>query len=452
MVDVEFLGFINDNRLFNPTDKVLLAVSGGVDSVVMAELFHRSGQPFAIAHVNFGLRGAESDADAVFVQNKADDYGVPFHLTCFDTAAVASARGVSIQMAARELRYVWFAQLLQENSYAYVATAHHQNDVLETLLLNLTRGTGLAGLHGISVRQNQVVRPLLFATRDKLAAYAKEHSLLYREDSSNADDKYARNRIRHHVVPVLNELNPGLWQTLPRTVERLRAAETLMRAEIDRSWQAIAEPHGEGTLLPIAKLLVLSELAFRLSEWLKPFGFVDEQIRQLVKALTQPSGLVIQSTTHRVVHERSGFLLAPLPVGINYKITLTDWPTEVVEVEGNFMLTTEVFDKPADFRLPIDSNIACLDADQLTFPLTVRSWKQGDKLRPLGLNGHKLVSDLLNDLKVSLTEREETAVLLSGDKIAWVIGRRIAHSFRITTKTRRIGRFIWQVKSSKVHL
>lgn len=444
MVEREFLAFINDNRLFGPADNVLLAVSGGLDSMVMAELFHRIEQPFAIAHVNFSLRGAESDADADFVKNKADSYGVPFHLIRFDTSAVAQERGISIQMAARELRYDWFAQLLQENEYASVATAHHQNDVLETLLLNLTRGTGLAGLHGISIRQNDIIRPQLFATRDRLAEYANEQQLTYREDSSNADDKYARNRIRHHVVPVLTDLNPGLWQTLPRTVERLRAAETLMRTELDRSWQAIAEPHGAGTLLPTTKLLALSEPAFRLMEWLKPFGFTTDQATQITETLTKPVGQVFLSTTHRITHERTGLLLEPLQIQTNYEIVLTDRPNAPIDVAGRFTLTVDVFDKPVDFRLPTDPNMACFDADRLTFPLTIRPWQPGDRFRPLGLNGQKLVSDLLNDLKLTRTEREQTAVLLSGDEIAWVIGRRIDHRFRITNQTSRIGRCIWR--------
>lgn len=440
MFEREFLGFINDNHLFNPTDRVLLAVSGGIDSVVMADLFHRIGQPFAIAHVNFGLRGAESGADAVFVQNKAESYEVPFHLIRFDTKVIAQERGLSIQMAARELRYDWFAQLLREHGYVCVATAHHQNDVLETLLLNLTRGTGLAGLHGIQVRQHDVVRPLLFATRERLMAYADEYQLTYREDSSNADDKYARNRIRHHVAPVLTDLNPGLWQTLPRTVERLRAAEVLMRAELDRSWQAIAEPSETGTLLPTDKLLALPEPAFRLMEWLKPVGFTLEQTEQMLASLTQPVGQVFLSATHRVSHERPGLLLEPLSIHPNYNITLPNWPDAPIRIMDQWTLTVEVFDKPIDFRPPTNLNIACFDADRLMFPFIIRPWHQGDRIRPLGLNGHKLVSDLLNDLKLSRPEREQTVVLLSGQEIAWVIGRRIAHRFRVTGETKRIAR------------
>ena len=450
MLTEDFLGFINAKCLFDSTDQILLAVSGGLDSVVMADLFQRTGQRFAIAHVNFGLRGDESDGDADFAQVLASRYGVPVHLTRFDTAAVATRRGISIQMAARDLRYDWFAQLIREHHYAAVATAHHQNDVLETLLLNLTRGTGLSGLHGIAVRQGEVIRPVLFATRDELAAHAETHGLTWREDRSNADDAYARNRIRHHVVPVLTDLNPGLLRdTLPRTVERLRAAETLVRAELDCSWQTLAEPHGAGLFLPTDKLLAQPESAFRLAEWLKPHGFTADQTGQMIESLGRETGQVYSSGTFRVTHDRvandrfptgaTGLVMEPLFTMANYEIVLTDWPTTPVTVVSLFTLTFDIFDKPADFHPPTNPAIACLDADRLTFPLTIRPWRLGDRFRPLGLNGTKLVSDLLNDLKLTRTERDQTAVLLSGNEIAWVVGRRIGHLFRVTDATKRIG-------------
>lgn len=440
MVDADFLGFINDNHLFGPTEQVLLAVSGGVDSVAMTDLFHRINQPFAIAHVNFSLRANESDGDALFVENMAMRYGVPFHTICFDTTVFAQEHRISIQMAARELRYQWFDELLQKHGYACVATAHHLNDLLETVLLNLTRGTGLAGMHGILPRQNRLVRPLLFATRDQLATYVKEHELVYREDSSNADDKYARNRIRHHVVPVLNELNPGLWQTLPRTIERFRAAEILMRSELDRSWQAVAEPKDNGVLLSKEKLRQMPEVAFRLMEWLKPMGFTSEQSRQIANGLAQEPGQVIQSATHRVIHERFGLLLEPLPQPVAVDLLLTEWPNTPIEIPGLFTLTIDLLENSVPETIGGDPALAVLDADELVFPLTIRLWEQGDKLRPLGLKGRKLVSDLLNDLKLSRLERERTVVLLSGKEIAWVVGHRIGHRFRLTDQTKRVVR------------
>jgi len=438
MLERNFLEFINENRLFGSADRVLLAVSGGLDSVVMTHLFHQIRQPFAIAHVNFGLRGDESDADAHFVQNKAGEYGVPFHLTRFDTTAEADQRGISIQMAARDLRYDWFAQLVQQEGYACVATAHHQNDVLETLLLNLVRGTGLAGLHGIAVRQNTVVRPLWFATRDELETYAREQGLHWREDRSNAEDTYARNRLRHHVVPVLESLNPGLLHTVPHTVGRLRAAETLMREELERSWQAVADRRDDRILLKADALLNLSEPDFRLAEWLKPYGFSADQSARMGQALRNQPGQIFQSATYRITHERDGLLITPLSESLVYSLSVETVPDGPVDVAGQFSLAFAVFDRPADFRPPADAATACFDADRLRWPLTVRPWQQGDRFRPLGLNGHKLVSDLLTDQKVSRPDRERTAVLLSDNQIAWVIGRRLDHRFRVTTETKRI--------------
>ncbi|MBC3784492.1 tRNA lysidine(34) synthetase TilS [Spirosoma utsteinense] len=447
MLERDFLGFINEKRLFGCADCILLAVSGGLDSVVMADLFQRTGLRFAIAHFNFGLREDESDGDAVFVQNMAIDYGVPFHLTRFETKAIAAERGISIQMAARDLRYDWFRQLIRAHGYNGVATAHHQNDVLETLLLNLTRGTGLAGLHGISARQDDIIRPLLFATRQELEAYVAIRNLSYREDRSNADDKYARNRIRHHVTPILHELNPGLWHTLPRTVERLRAAEALVRDELDRSWQVVATPVMNGFFLPADKLLAQPELAFRLTEWLKPYGFTEGQTLQMIESLHRQTGQTflsagINEAVTRITHDRlnkmTGLLLEPFRAHTPYEIDVASWSGVPINVAGYFTLTFGVEAKPAGFTPATDPNSACLDADQVVFPVTIRPWQLGDRFRPLGMAGTKLVSDLLNDLKLSRHEREQTAVVLSQGQIVWVIGRRIDHQYRVTTRTKNV--------------
>jgi tRNA(Ile)-lysidine synthase len=213
-----------------------------------------------------------------------------------------------------------------------------------------------------------------------------------------------------------------------------------MRAELDRSWQAVTEPRGNGIVLSTEKLRLMSDVAFRLLEWLKPMGFTADQTQQIANALDQPAGQVIQSATHRIVHERFGWLLEPSPEPLEFTLLLTEWPDEPVDVPGLFKLTVDLLDNPIAANIPGDSAIALLDADQLVFPLTVRPWKQGDKLRPLGLNGHKLVSDLLNDLKLSRREREQTVVLLSGNEIVWIVGRRIGHRFRITDRTRRVVR------------
>jgi tRNA(Ile)-lysidine synthase len=439
MIEQAFLGFINDNKLLNFSERTLLAVSGGLDSVAMAELFHRTNRPFAIAHVNFGLRGAESDADAVFVQNKAEQYGVPFHLARFDTQAEATRRGISIQMAARELRYAWFAELCQQHHYASVATAHHQNDVLETLLLNLTRGTGLAGLHGILPKQPSlqpgIIRPVLFATREQLADYVTQQQLPYREDRSNAEDKYARNRIRHQVTPVLTGLNAGFWATFARTVERFRAADALVQRELEQSWQALAGQEGELITLPVDQLRQLTERSFRLGEWLKPFGFTADQVTKIVTSLERPAGQVFQSTTHRLTHERAALVLEPLRPAIPVFLTLTAWPGHPLRVSDAYQLEVLISSRENGFTPTADPEVAWLDADRLSFPVTIRNWEQGDRFQPLNLKGSKLVSNLLNDLKVSQRERETCLVLLADGEIAWVMGYRIAHKFRITDAT-----------------
>ncbi|GAB3750624.1 tRNA lysidine(34) synthetase TilS [Spirosoma pomorum] len=435
MIEQAFLGFINDNQLLNFSERTLLAVSGGLDSVAMAELFYRTKCSFAVAHVNFGLRGDESDIDAVFVQNKAEQYGVPFHLIRFDTQAEANNRGISIQMAARELRYNWFAAVCQQYNYSTVATAHHQNDVLETVLLNLTRGTGLAGLHGILPKQPGIIRPLLFATRQQLVDYVTKEQLPYREDQSNAEDKYARNRIRHQVTPVLTALNAGFWPTFARTVERFRAADALVQRELDQSWQSITYQKDQQTLVSIERLTSLPEPAFRLGEWLKPFGFTTDQVANMVRALSSPAGQVFRSGTHQLTHERNTLVLEPLRSTTPILLILTDWPVDTLRLSDMYQLESELSEKEQEFMPTADANVAWLDADKVCFPLTIRTWQQGDRFRPLNLKGSKLVSNLLNDLKVSQREREQCLVMLSAGEIVWVMGYRIAHNFRITDAT-----------------
>lgn len=452
MLERDFLAFLNHHQLTTSGQAVLLAVSGGLDSMVMAELFYQTQQPFAIAHVNFGLRASESEADALFVEHKAQSYGVPFHLHRVDTQTYASGLGISIQMAARELRYAWFSQLCQLHSYAYVATAHHLNDVLETVLLNLTRGTGLAGLHGIAVQQNGVVRPLLFATRAQLAAYADENQLPYREDSSNAEDKYARNRLRHHVVPVLEAINPAIWQTLPRTLERLRTAESFVESALEQSWAATAIVEGDRILLPTDRIKSLPAAAFRLASWLKPFGFTTDQVSQLLGVLDTQTGQVFKTATHQITHERAGLLLLPLATDNAYQLTLDNLPSAPVLVGNKWSLTMERVEKPAAVvKLTNTPMVAYLDADRLVFPLTIRPWQQGDRFQPLGMKGTKLVSDVLTDGKVNRSEREQTPVLLSAHQIAWVIGHRIGHPFRIRPETTQVFRLVWQLQVNESH-
>ena len=434
-----FLGFINEHQLVSPTDRVLLAVSGGLDSVVMAHLFARAGFSFGVAHVNFGLRGAESDADEGLVCSLANQLDVPFYTKKFDTQAIANERGVSIQVLARDLRYDWFGTVAGEQDYTRIATAHHQNDVLETLLLNLIRGTGLTGLRGIPIQQGQIIRPMWALSRLEIKDYAVDQGLSWRNDRSNDDDKYSRNKIRHHVVPILEKLNPNLLHTLTHTLERLRAADSLVTETVCQSREDCIKTDGLFQTIDLAKLTALAEWPFQLSEMLKPFGFSYAQSRDVARVIgSDKTGQVFRSTTHSIWHDRTGLLIAPLLVEEPFDLSLAFAPEGSITLPDGRRITYRYYDRPAHFQLLTDPTVAQLDADQLPGPLTVRRWQEGDRFRPLHMPGHKLVSDLLNDRKVSLPERCRTAVLVSGEEIGWVVGHRLAHGARVTEKTKRI--------------
>lgn len=442
-----FLGFINDQHLFDPTDCILITVSGGLDSVVMVDLCQQTGVRFGIAHVNFGLRGAESNADEAFVRDLAATVNVPFYTERFDTATVASQQGVSIQMAARQLRYDFFERTARQHHYQAIATAHHRDDALETVLLNLVRGTGLAGLTGIPVRRDDpgrlpIVRPMLCTDRAGIETYAKQRGLVWREDSSNESDKYARNKIRHQVVPVLRQLNPNLTQTLADTLERLRGAAEVMESVLPKTdkWPGVVTDADGQPRLNREVLLMLSSPLFWLSEWLKQYDFTYEQAKQIFRTLESGTiGQTFSSATHCAWNDRNGLIVKPLNPQTHYEIILNEWPVDgLIAVPEQFRLSVRTFDKPADYRPNPDPTVGCFNADRLPFPLTIRPWQLGDRLRPLGMAGTKLVSDLLNDRKVSLPQRDHVAVLLASNGIAWVIGQRIGHEFRVTDVANRI--------------
>ena len=453
-----FLAFINEHQLFTQSDRVLLAVSGGIDSVVLAALMQQAGFSFGVAHVNFGLRGADSDADATFVENMALTYGVPFHLIRFDTTAEATRRGESIQVTARQLRYEWFHDLQTQHGYVAVAMAHHLNDVLETVLLNLTRGTGLAGLRGmpidsdLSATRPRVVRPLCFATRASISAYARQHGIKWREDSSNASDKYSRNLIRHQVVPVLEQINPGLLHTLPRSLSQLQAAEAILQNDLRASFQRCAQLTADGFVINLASLRALPEPLFRLGEWLRPYGFTPDVLNQCWQAvgpkrIEGQTGQVFLAPAHRLLHDRGQLWLLPQRPAPAPSVSLQHWPTAPIELGSDGQLSISVIDRADwDGLWPTSSATAMLDADSLTFPWTLRLWREGDRFRPLGMKGTRLISDFLSDCKLPLRQRERVWVVESGGQLVWVVGLRVAQAACITPKTSRIALLSWVVE------
>jgi tRNA(Ile)-lysidine synthase len=434
-----FLTFINQQKLDLSKKSTLLTVSGGVDSVVMAHLFYQAGLSAGIAHCNFGLRNEESDGDELFVRQLAAQYNYPVFITRFDTIGFAQEHGISIQMAARNLRYQWFGEVREREKYDFVATAHHVNDSIETVLLNLTRGTGLAGLHGIAIKNQNLVRPLLFASKQQIWDYAAENQLAFREDSSNSSTHYKRNLIRHEVVPVLKQLNPALEKTFNATLTRLKAAETLLENSL-KEWQdAVVEIKNGDLLIPMEALMYLPEPVYRLWFILQHYGFSYGQVEDLFKSADGLSGKQFQSACYTVLKDRRSFIVSE-----RKKENATE-ELIIENLDGTYpmnglTISFEAMINTVHFEFESANTIAFFNTDKLIFPLLIRNWIPGDRFFPFGMKGKsKKVSDLLIDQKLNLNQKKKVKVLLNGDgDIIWVIGVRSDERYKVSDTTERI--------------
>lgn len=417
---------ININRLAENATRscTLLAVSGGVDSMVMANLYHRAGLQCAIAHCNFQLRGEAAELDAQLVRQIAQEYHFEYHEVSFETKKMAKLWRVSTQMAARKLRYEWFESLSEQFDYPWIATAHHGTDQVETILLNWVRGSGLRGLKGMPEVNGKIIRPLLFATREQILEYAEKQGLEWREDRSNQDDYYRRNRIRKHVVPVLKSINPKLEGTVAESVKILGGALQLQN-RIIQDWKSEIWTETDGvaslSIEGIKKALVPD---YQLYVLLEPFGFSTGQVKDIIIQLEGIPGKEFLSSTHRMVKDRD-------------KLILTRRDNKVkVDPE----VRVEVFPRWNDFTLTNDPMVAYFDAEKLEMPLTRRLWQPGDRFKPFGMNGKtKKVSDLLIDLKLSKIAKDRVTVIVDKKgEIIWVEGLRTSHTPRVTETTREI--------------
>lgn len=429
----DFLTYIREQSLFQKNDRLLLAVSGGVDSIVLAHLFLKTGHNFAIAHCNFSLRGDESDKDQTFVKKLAKQYNVPFHTTAFDTSQCAIDRKLSIQMAARELRYQWFDQLINKHSYKYIATAHHHSDSIETVLFNLSKGTGISGIRGILPKNDNIIRSLLFSTKKEIKQYAKTHKLEWREDASNASDKYHRNYIRHNVLPKLEHINPSFENTAKATLERLKDAEEIVLANVISVREQILHTKGDDHFFIKEKLKLLSGRTTILHFLLKAFGFNYPQCKDIISHIEE-SGKLYLSKTHQANIDREYLIISKL-----YQKKNTEFISNIGDTHlsvDDFIL--EITQSTVPQEIPTDPNIGCFDLEKISFPLTVRTWQQGDKFSPLGMTQQKKVSDFLIDTKVPLNLKERVKVLVSNDQIIWVIGHRIDNRTKISKTTTQI--------------
>ena len=447
-----FLTFINQHRLDLHGQRTLLTVSGGIDSVVMTNLFHRAGFQAGIAHCNFGLRGKESVLDEAFVRELAAACNFPVFVKQFDTKAFIKEHHVSTQMAARDLRYPWFEEIRNTNSFDWVATAHHANDALETTLLNLVRGTGIAGLHGIAVKNKFLIRPLLFATKEEILDYAHQNKLSWREDQSNQSLDYKRNMIRKQVVPVLKELNPSLESTFLITSERIRAAGSLL-SEFMEKWQNEAVKEIEGQLnISISMLLSDSEPAYRLWYIVNQYGFQYLQVIQIVKSLQTISGKIFYSNSHQILKDREFLILKPIEEESTAPVLITEPEGNYTFQEGRLVISSEI--KLSGFEIEKKKNIIYLDKKALLLPLTIRKWLPGDIFYPFGMKGkRKKVSDILIDLKLNIYQKQKVNVLVNGNgEIIWLINIRSDERYKITDKTQDMFRIEWNKSETSIQV
>ncbi len=410
-------------------ERFILACSGGLDSMVMAHLSAVSRYDFALAHCNFQLRNTDSDADEELVRASAQAYGVPFFVSRFDTLEYVNKNKVSVQMAARELRYAWFAKLQNEHNIKWLVTAHHADDALETFMINLSRGTGIDGLTGIPAKTKSIARPLLAFSKVELESYANANKIDWREDKSNAETKYLRNKIRHELVPGMKELHPTFLDNFKRSLRHLENTASLVHVSIENIRAALFEEK-EGVIhIDSEALLQLHPLEAYVYQLFKAYGFTAwEDICSLISAT---SGKEVRSRTHRLVKDRNALLLSKLEA----------------QQEASYLLKREEQELLHPVRLKVEEveaiteitpEVLYVDKKTLKYPLTVRKWKNGDYFYPLGMHGKKKLSKYFKDEKIDVISKGKQWLLCSGDAIIWVIGRRADDRFKVTEDTHNI--------------
>jgi tRNA(Ile)-lysidine synthase len=443
----QFEQYIAVHRLFRPDYRLLVAVSGGVDSMLLCELLRAAAFPFAIAHANFQLRGDASNDDAAFVRQYAEQHQIVFFEKHFDTADFAQNAKLSIQTAARQLRYEWFENLITNESFDFLLTAHHAHDNLETALHHLARGTGLRGLSAMSPKSEHLVRPLLWATKAEIMAHAEKIQLEYREDVSNASDKYTRNFIRHHIVPAMEKVNVAAVKHSVSTLEQLQETVELLDFLTEKIRQTAQTIDENGNT--VINRILLNEYAFTtatnrtstliLYEMLRPFGFNAAQIQDIAKV--EHTGAIFESPKFQLLINRVTFVIEKKAKTNTRKkiVQILDFQTDTIFFGEQYRLETQTLDI-ADWTMHPTQAYAQLDLDTLTLPLTLRPCYEGDAFEPLGMTGKRQkLSDFFNNNKISRFDKARTWVLVNADgRIVWVIGQRIADSFKVTAQTQRV--------------
>lgn len=430
----KFLSFTSSNNIAIKKAKTLVTVSGGIDSVTLAYLFSAAKLNFGIAHCNFNLRGKESDEDEMFVDKLAKTLNVKTHIVSFDTTEIARIKGVSIQMAARDLRYEWFEKIRGEFSYDFIATAHHKGDAVETVLFNLSKTCGLEGLHGIKVKLGDIIRPLLFAERRDIELFANENKITWREDSSNSSIKYSRNKIRHKVVPLLEDINPKAQEAIFNTSARIAEAEKFLNFAIKNVSDDLLNRDGDSIFIDKQLLQQTPGFTYVLFELLKPFNFNYNQAKSITKVLNNNSGKLIYSKSHVVNIDRSHLIVSPTPID-NGSVYLKK--QEGVFIIDELKVTTVIHDAH-NYSIKNNKLVLGLDLNRLVFPLEVRKWQQGDIFYPLGMKGKKKLSNFMIDAKIPVNLKEQIRVVVSENNIAGILNHRLDRRFKIDENTKEV--------------
>ena len=437
----QFKTYINRCGIIADGDHLILALSGGIDSMVLADLFMKTKANFVVAHCNFHLRSEESDGDEKFVRDFAEKHGIQCFVKHFETEKYAEENGISIEMAARDLRYAWFEELRQQLGYDKTAVAHHADDQAETFFINLLRGAGLRGLKGMLPQNGVIIRPLLWASRGQIHQYAVENQILWREDHTNAENVYLRNKIRNQLLPAFDELHPEARQGLYKSLEHLASENELYRELLKEKLSKIVA-HDDGVQKAKVPELVEGPISFQLLfEWLRQYNFNTDQCRFIYEAMETGIGNKYYSPTHQLVIGRNELQLSEIKPVDDEEIQIEMGEEEIVLP---IHLRFSQFEKNADFNIDKSPEVAMLDADKIHFPLTLRHWRHGDRFHPLGMNGSKLLRDFFVDQKFTEVQKKNVFLLVSVEnQILWVVGHRIDDRFKVTSETKSVYRCGW---------
>lgn len=431
--------FLNRNIKDDQSTTILVGVSGGVDSVVLCHVLKSLEHNFAIAHMNFGLRGEDSDEDEKLVRDLSQKLQVKYHVKSVDTSLEAQEKGESIQMVARSLRYDWFEALCNEFDYTHIATAHHQNDQVETVILNLVRGSGIAGLRGMKHVQGNLIRPLLNVRKDELVAYANENGLFWREDKSNDDVKYKRNLIRHKVIPLLEGANPRLIQTVARSVERLQEEEAVMIAYASLLKPKYVAVEDQLVKIDLSNWFKKKGASVVLYQWIKEFEFSYADVQRIIATGVETSGKQFYSKSHTLACDRNQLVITANDDELDWEVSFDLNDGEVQSPLGSLYIRKGV----GDVELGKSTCVAHVDASKLDEELTLRTWREGDTFYPLGMSGKKKLSDFMIDNKIPVNLKNRIPLLYRGSDIVWVVGHRLDDRFKITEGTDEIIELEW---------